>query len=522
MKAFLMYRDQDFDPKRKSPWNEQALIQDLVLDALFKTMARGDEFLFQVARKAVLSSLIDPDTIRYRQDVLQDCLKNPALVRRIYDLAIETIDRERRDFQGILSDYPSAILRRSTEVLRMFVEMLKKLREIADEHAGEFESEGFRAFFAMLPRELGDEYFATIENHLQELQFRGGVWVSAELGQGNKGTHYVLRKPRDNDQNWLQQLLGPRPPTYTLRIAERDQNGAKALSELEDWGLNLAANALAQSNDHILSFFKMLRTELAFYIGGLNLYEQLAQMGEPIAFPIPAPAHERRHSFAGLYDACLALSMEQRVVGNDEDADGRELAIITGANQGGKSTFLRSIGLAQLTMQCGLFVPAESFSANVCEGLFTHFKREEDTAMESGKLDEELSRMNEIADHLTANALVLFNESFAATNEREGSEIARQITNALLDNHVKVFFVTHSYDFAHSLYIRKMASSIFLRAERRPDGTRTFKLIEGEPLQTSYGQDLYQRIFGTGDAHATDELATTTIETEPKRSPHVA
>jgi DNA mismatch repair ATPase MutS len=90
---------------------------------------------------------------------------------------------------------------------------------------------------------------------------------------------------------------------------------------------------------------------------------------------------------------------------------------------------------------------------------------------------------------------VLFNESFAATNEREGSEIARQIICALLEKRIKVFFVTHLYEFAQSFYNKKMETFIFLRAERRPDGRRTFKLIEGEPLPTSYGEDLYQRIF---------------------------
>jgi hypothetical protein len=44
-----------------------------------------------------------------------------------------------------------------------------------------------------------------------------------------------------------------------------------------------------------------------------------------------------------------------------------------------------------------------------------------------------------------------------------------------------------------------MEDSIFLRAERQTNGGRTFKLIEGEPLQTSYGEDLYKRIFGTDD-----------------------
>ena len=113
--------------------------------------------------------------------------------------------------------------------------------------------------------------------------------------------------------------------------------------------------------------------------------------------------------------------------------------------------------------------------------------------MKSGKLDEELSRMSDIADNITPNSMLLFNESFAATNEREGSEIARQISSALVEKGVKVFFVTHLYEFAHGLYGQKMKNAIFLRAERMPDGARTFRLVEGEPLQTSYGEDLYDK-----------------------------
>ena len=93
--------------------------------------------------------------------------------------------------------------------------------------------------------------------------------------------------------------------------------------------------------------------------------------------------------------------MKRRVVGNDVTADHKDLVIITGANQGGKSTFLRSVGLAQLMMQCGLFVAAEAFCSTVCDGLFTHYKREEDAAMQSGKFDEELGRMSDIVDHLS-------------------------------------------------------------------------------------------------------------------------
>jgi DNA mismatch repair ATPase MutS len=126
----------------------------------------------------------------------------------------------------------------------------------------------------------------------------------------------------------------------------------------------------------------------------------------------------------GLYDPCLSLRLGNRVVGNDIDANGKHLVMITGANQGGKSTLLRSVGLAQLMMQAGMFAPARSFTADICHGLFTHFKREEDDTMTSGKLDEELARMSDIAEQITPHSQLLCNESFASTNEREGSEIA--------------------------------------------------------------------------------------------------
>jgi len=293
----------------------------------------------------------------------------------------------------------------------------------------------------------------------------------------------------------VQRLLTERNQVYSYTLHPRDDYGARALGELRDRSLNHVANAVAQSADHVESFLNTLRRELAFFIGCLNLADQLILLGEPITFPKPAPINERQLSCESLYDITLALTMQQKVVGNDIMADGKDSIIITGANQGGKSTFLRSVGLAQLMMQSGMFVPAKSFAANVCSGLFTHYKREEDTSMQSGKFDEELVRMSIIVDNLKPGAIVLFNESFAATNEHEGSEIARQVISALLERQIKVLFVTHLYEFARGFLGKPVGNVLFLRAERKPDGTRTYKLVKGEPLPTSYCLDLYHRIF---------------------------
>ena len=496
MKVLLMYKDQDFDSQQELPWNESSLMQDLELSTLLRAMAGDDEFIYDVAHKAVLLGLQnDIDTILYRQDVVMDCLKNPTIVRELYDVAVAAIESKKKKRLGWFGTYPAAILSSSMALLQNYVDFLIILRDMAEKHGEQFESEGFTTLFAMLEREFSDEYLENIQNLLVDLKFGKGVLVSAELGAGNAGTNYVLRKANRPIRNWFEQIFAKGPPAYTVRIAERDESGARALSELQDRGIHLAANSLAQSADHIQSFFEMFRTELAFYIGALNLHDRLVLKGEPVAFPVPKPATERWHSMEGLYDVCLTLSMAGAVVGNTVDADARSLVVITGANQGGKSSFLRSIGLAQLMMQCGIFVGAQTFTAGICNGLFTHYKREEDKTLKSGKFDDELSRMSDIADHLRINSMLLFNESFAATNEREGSEIARQIVRALLERRIKIFFVTHLYDFAHSLYEKKMSDAIFLHADREPDGRRTFKLAEGAPLITSFGEDLYEKIF---------------------------
>lgn len=107
--------------------------------------------------------------------------------------------------------------------------------------------------------------------------------------------------------------------------------------------------------------------------------------------------------------------------------------------------------------------------------------------------------------------MVLFNESFSATNEREGSAIGRDIFRALTESGVRVLFVTHLYDLAHSLFEMTLPDVLFLQADRRPDGRRTFRMVRGEPPRTSYGEDLYARIFITDTLaanprqHATQE-----------------
>jgi len=542
MKVFLLHRDQDFavrpelrdemfdammsgelfaitrvrrDRERKKEpgpplaptGNDAVLTQDLELQTLWSAMAAGDEFLFEMAKRAVLSSLTDPDAIVYRQRVLADCLEHPEVIRQLYALAIEALENERTVGGVWFTAGPDQILSRSVRVLALQAGVLRRLRQVADQQGAGFRSEGFARFFAMLDDELADDYLKAVEQHLRELEFKRGVLESAELGKGFRGRGYIVRTPRE--QRWTERLpFGNHAQSYSFTIPPRDENGFKALEKIRGRGINLVANSVAQSADHVKSFFGMLRLELAFYIGCLNLHDRLAGKGEPVCFPEPLAADQLALTADGIYDVCLALHLDDLAVGNEIGADGKSLVMITGANQGGKSTLLRSLGLAHLMMQAGMFTGARSFRAGVCNGVFTHYKREEDATMESGKLDEELSRMSAIADQITRHSILLCNESFASTNEREGSEIARQVIRAMLRKQIKVFFVTHMYDLAHSFHIQRLSNALFLRAERQPDGRRTFKLTEGEPLPTSYGQDSYRRIFDSAEPAPTADAGT--------------
>jgi DNA mismatch repair ATPase MutS len=434
--------------------------------------------------------------IRYRQQVLADCLAQPEVIRQIYTVAVAALADKRHLWGGYGGSFqnPSSNLSGAVGHLAAYVVRLRELRQIADDHAGKFRSDGLKKLFATLRRDLDDEYFEEVDDHLRRLRFRGGVLISAQLGRDNSGTGFVLRASEQARRAWTERLgISPRT-TYSFTISPRDEAGGQILTDLTNRGINQVANAAAQSADHIGSYFTMLRTELGFYVSCLNLAARLTSKGVPITLPEPAEASSPVFSCTDLRDACLELQSTRPVIGNDVQAAGKSLVIITGANSGGKSTFLRSVGVAQLMMQCGLFVTAQAYRASVDAAIFTHFTREEDPGMTSGRLDDELRRMSIIAGQLTPRSLVLFNESFAGTNEHEGSEIGYQIVRALLDADVRIFFVTHRFSFADRLRRHQARSSLFLRAERGPDGRRTYKLAVKEPLPTSYGEDLYDQL----------------------------
>ncbi len=506
MKPYLLYEqdaDKSFEDslKRKIP-NENELVQDLNLHHVFQAMAQNDPFLYSTAKRVVLNSLMDIPAILYRQSILKDCINNGPAIRELFTLAASAV-KEAAYYKEYTQPNFSKIIPVSVRVfnsaglLELLVVKLEDLKSAVCGAEKAFHSKGLTEFSSRLAAFTTDEFFIKVKEYIADLKYineGGRILLGSCIGNGMKSAGHILRGIAKNPPASHSKKAGQKP-NETNGILLDNIRLVNAAKEMEDAGLIHILRAVNQFTGSIVSFFDALRHEMGFYLGCVNLYNALLDFDAPLSFPIPEAAGKITLSFSGLYDISLALNQGKKPVSNDLDAAGRTLFIITGANQGGKSTFLRSIGLAQLLMQCGSFVPAAFYCSSVCDGIFTHFTREEDVGMNSGKLDEELFRISNIVDLITSNSMLLLNEPFATTTERDGSRIAEDIIAAFHEWDIRVLFVTHLFEFSSRLYKKSLEKAVFLRAERNDDGSRPFCIRPGEPLQTSYGKDLFDEIM---------------------------
>ena len=193
MKAHLLFEDQDFDFTAELPAGSEDLIQDLELGTVLGAMAGGDKFLLDISSRVLLSSLTDPQAIRYRQAILADCIAKPDIIRQMYGIAVAALEDKRRAWGFWSSQYPASILSGAVNQLDVLIVRLRELRQVADHHASEFSAEGLTALLRSLQRDLDDDYFETLTGHLKQLRFRGGELMSAQLDRDNSGINYVLR-----------------------------------------------------------------------------------------------------------------------------------------------------------------------------------------------------------------------------------------------------------------------------------------------------------------------------------------
>ena len=259
---------------------------------------------------------------------------------------------------------------------------------------------------------------------------------------------------------------------------------------------NNVSAIMSQINHNIRQFFIKLKQCVEFYQAALAIKQYLEQNNLPFCMPDVISGDHGGIDAAGLYDLSLSVYQgdDKNLVTNDFSFKDGNIIVITGLNQGGKTTFLRSVGIAQLFAQAGLFVPADRYLCRCFCGILTHFPAEEDNNLDYGKLAEELTRLGGDFPILLDGGLALFNESFASTTAREGAEISFDVLRALSKTGSCAVFVTHLYEFATKLddlnrQLYNSSKAVSMVTEFKDKNTRTYKIIKGAPLDDIYASE---------------------------------
>lgn len=485
------------------------LIKDLNLSVILSAMAEKDECIYSVCQSVLLSPIKQEKILKFRQQMVMDACEDPEFYRKAYELASRAMrDFEKNKTQGQKNTRERSKTQQIYDSLQMLLVQTGYLEQLK-EHMRTEEAErtdGMTALAKKLREFYSDEFAAELRRLVEDMAFLldgGRLVLTAGIGGGMKCSDVVVNRlePVDYRQmgkvrralRWLV-LHFLSPEAICLKETALKQEAA----QMETNGLHYTLQIYQRFIREFQDFFEQFRNETGFYVGCGNLYRRLSNLGMKVSYPRvsgEADGTECRE----LYELSMALTTLCNPVPNSF-ADNCRLHLISGANQGGKSTFLRSFGIAQVMMQAGLFVPAEYFVSPLYDNILTHFTRREDSSMNSGRLVEEIKRLNQIVDMITSRSLLLFNETFSSTTEREGGQIAESMIQAMYDSGVHVFMVTHLFVFASRMYGKKLEKARFMSAERREDGVRTFKIIDHEPTETSYGLDLYEEIIGDTDS----------------------
>lgn len=209
-------------------------------------------------------------------------------------------------------------------------------------------------------------------------------------------------------------------------------------------------------------------------------------------------------------DASAVLA--DRIVTNDiELNDKAGFYMITGANNGGKTTFARAVALCQVMAQAGMYVPAETAEISICDNVFTHFPRDEKLGIDTSRFTTEIKDLKSIVCGITKYSIVILNESLQSTTPEECLKIAEIHMELMAAAGVRGLYVTHLTGLFGKLeeinakgYPTKIDSLVSVADVST--GKRLYKLKQMPPSGESLAFTIYKQFGATmNDLHKGSE-----------------
>ena len=472
----------DIKSGKNSLFNQDLLERDINLDMIISGMDIRNEDSRYIKMRLMDMSL-DEKIIKYRQDILKDFMEYKDIEQAFDTTLLPMITRLQEMKKSNISHNDNS---RKTawriEMLKIYVQCVDTLHDLICDVNKKFKSEGMCKFRDMINDIYDTDGYRDLKNILpdlyQKLQTMKSVIIGINLDNELRPTEAVLlsieEKPfkqkglvasilglQKNDDNYF----GIGSFYSILKDNKANSLDIGIMRDLESV-MKDTFKHLAE----VLTRFEWIETEFLFellpevyyYIGGMRLAAKLKNAGLPVCFPSPASKEERLFRISDMYDASFALRimsdigldhLENIVVGNDaemSDNAGR-IFILTGANQGGKTTFTRAIGICQLLFQAGFPIPGTSGSISPVDNIYTHFPELEKNSISEGRLGEECIRLETVLPRLTKYSMILMNESLSSTSHQECLFIAEEIMRYLRNVGARCVFATHIHELAENI-----------------------------------------------------------------------
>lgn len=230
--------------------------------------------------------------------------------------------------------------------------------------------------------------------------------------------------------------------------------------------------------------------EIQFYLAWQDLLRPLRQAGLPFHYPrlCPRPAAMKAEDF---FDLALALEIEEKTVTNSFTLSQPErIIVVTGPNQGGKTTFARAFGQLHYLACLGLCVPGRESDLGLFSRIFTHFGREEVASSLQGKLQDDLVRLHGLLAEAREDSLIIVNEIFSSTTLTDALGLGRHMMDAISrlgSLAVVVTFLDEIASYGDS------AVSMMSTVKPEDPAVRTYKVIRKPPDGLAYAHHLAEK-----------------------------